>query len=322
MLTLAVDGLKFARDDLIVAILREHEEKYAATSGLDAAFGAPIRCVVIDEPTKSQPETVARTLEALQLEEPFVIKDSDNTFVLDELACETNFVCVDSLNNHDAINPRNKSYVQVDHRGIVTNIREKVVISDLFSVGGYGFLHPEQYLEYYGRLTKKTAEWQRELYTSDIIGAMLLDGLPFRTRQVSGYQDWGTVHEWRRALLSRRTYFVSLDGFVFERGSVYFKPGFSDVKPHPCAVDAVKELRARGHSVVFLSIRPPALAELTERQLAAVGLPIGHVVYGCPIAAWTLVAAPHPTLPFVTCDAFEQSPNERNLAEKLDAALW
>lgn len=321
MLTLAVEGLRAAREDLVVAILREHEERYAVRQGLEAAFGASIRCVVIEEPTKSQPETVARTLEVLELDEPFLVKDSDNTFVLEELVHETNYVCVDSLNNHDSINPRNKSYLQVDHRDVVTNIREKVVISDLFSVGGYGFLRPAQFLEYYRRLSRNTADWQRELYTSDIIGAMLLDGLPFRARRVKGYQDWGTVHEWRHALLSRRTYFVSLDGFVFERGSEFFRPGFAEVKAHPQAVDAVKDLHARGHTVVFLSIRPPALAELTEKQLTALGLPVNKIVYGCPIAAWSLITAPHPTLPFVTCDALEQSPDDPNLVEKLASTL-
>ena len=322
MLTLAVDGLRFDRKDLVVAILREHDEKYGVRQGLERAFGFPVRCVVIDQPTKSQPETIAKTLEALKLDEPFLIKDSDNTFALDELAQDTNYVCVDSLNNYDSINPRNKSYLQVDHRGVVTNIREKVVISDLFSVGGYGFLRPDKFLEYYERLAGKTAEWQRELYTSDIIGAMILDGVPFRARQITGYQDWGTVHEWRRALLSRRTFFVSLDGFVFERGSEYFSPSFAEARPHGPAVEAVKTLHERGHTIIYLSIRPASLADTTARQLAAAGLPAGQVVYGCPIASWNLLTAPHPTLPFLTSNAFEQVADDPNLIDKLLGEIY
>lgn len=321
MLTLAVAQLGVKLEDLIVTILREHDETYGVRKGLEAAFKFPIRCVVVDQPTKSQPETVARTLEAIKFDEPFLIKDSDNTFALDELTQETNYVCVDSLNNYDSINPRNKSYLQVDHKGVVTNIREKVVISDLFSVGGYSFLHPAQFLEYYQRLAKNTGEWQRELYTSDIIGAMILDGLPFRARQISGYQDWGTVHEWRRALLSRRTYFVSLDGFLFERGSEYFSPSFADAKPNPVAVDAIKELAERGHTIVYLSIRPPALEAITAQQIGAQQLPAGKVVYGCPIASWNLLTAPHPTLPFLTSNAFEQNADDPNLVDKLVGAL-
>lgn len=317
MIAHAVGGIQVPLDDVVVTILREHEDKYQVRRGLDAAFGQPMRVVVLDEPTRSQPETVAKTLEALALAEPFLIKDSDNTFVVDEVQHDTNYVCVDSLNNYDQINPRNKSYLQVDHKGLVTNIREKVVISDLFSVGGYAFLSPAQFLEVYGRLSKRTAEWQRELYTSDIIGAMILDGIPFRARQIKGYQDWGTITEWRRALMSRRTYYVLLDGFVFERGSEYFRPAFADVQPNAAAVDALKELAQRGHSFVYLSIRPQALAAVTEAQLVAAGLPTSPVVYNCPISPWALITAPDPTLPFQTSQALEIRPDEPNLSSKL-----
>lgn len=317
MLTLAVSSIKVAKEDLVVTILREHEEKYKVQKGLEAAFGYPIKLVIVEEPTRSQPETVAKTIEALQLDEPFLVKDSDNMFALDELSHETNYVCVDSLNNYDSINPRNKSYLQVDHKGVVTNIREKVVISDLFSVGGYGFHRADQYMEYYHRLSKNVAEWQRELYTSDIIGAMILDGIPFRARQITGYQDWGTVTEWRRALLSRGAYFALLDGFVFERGSEHFSPGFAEVKPHAEAVEAIQELVKRGHTMIYLSIRPAALAALTEKQLADAALPPGKIVFGCPIASWTLLTAPHPTLPFQTSHAIEQPPDDPNLLEKI-----
>ena len=317
MLALAVSGIRVAKDDLIVTVLREHEDRYRVRQGLEAAFGQPIRVVVLPEPTRSQPETVARTLEAVALHEPFLVKDSDNMFVIDDVVQETNYVCVDSLNNYDQINPRNKSYLQVDHRDLVTNIREKVVISDLFSVGGYGFLHPDQFLEHYRRLSRHTAEWQRELYVSDIIGAMILEGVPFRACRIKGYQDWGTITEWRRALLSRKSYFVLLDGFLFERGSEHFHPGFADVKPNAAAVDAVTELAGRGHSFIYLSIRPAALAELTERQIAAAGLPPARVVYGCPISPWVMLTAPDPTLPFQTSHALELGPDDPNLAGKL-----
>jgi len=321
MLALAVSRIKIAIEDVVVTILREHEDRYRVRAGLEAAFGQPIHVVVLEEPTRSQPETVAKTIEAIGLNEPFLVKDSDNMFVVDDVVQPTNYVCVDSLNNYDQINPRNKSYLQVDHRNVVTNIREKVVISDLFSVGGYSFLQPEQFLAYYRRLSQRTAEWQRELYISDIIGAMILDGIPFLARQITGYQDWGTITEWRRSLLSRKTYFVLLDGFVFDRGSEHFHPAFSEVTPNTAAVDAIKELVRREHTVIYLSIRSQAHAEVTERQLAAVGLPTTRVIYGCPISTWVLLSAAHPTLPFQTGHALELQPDDENLLGKLALEL-
>jgi dTDP-glucose pyrophosphorylase len=317
MIALATAGLSLDPKDLVVTILREMEEKYDVIAGMRQAFRAAPRVVILDEPTKSQAETVARTLEALRLTEPFLVKDSDNHFVLDAIEQEFNYVCVDSLNHYDVINPRNKSYLQVDHKDVVTNIREKVVISDLFSVGGYYFSDPGQFLSFFERLTGDTGRWQRELYISDVIGAMILEGIPFRARTITGYQDWGTVHEWRNALEARNTYFVLLDGLVLERGSEYFRPRFEDVRPLPEAVEALKVMADRGHSIIYLSIRPSSLSDLTTRQLKEAGVPEGQVVYNCPVAPWVLLTAAHPTLPFRTSHAFEAVPDDPHLAEKI-----
>jgi len=317
MISLALSRLKVASSDVVVAILRDHEERFSVTRGLDAVFGGAVRVVIHETPTKSQTETVAKTLQLAGLREPFLVKDSDNVFELNDIAQEYNYVCVDTLNNYDSINPRNKSYLQVDHNGVITNIREKIVISDTFNVGGYYFTDAGQFLDYYERLSGNTAAWSRELYLSDVIGAMTLDGVPFKTRQITGYEDWGTVHEWRRSLFSRKAYLVSLDGFLFNRGSQWFKPRFDEVKPNEPALAAVKGLAEAGNTIIYLSIRPPELKGLTEQQLEAAGAPAGTTVFGCPVANFTLVTAPHPTLPFPTARALETSPVEEHVAEKL-----
>jgi hypothetical protein len=149
MICHAVAGLRYEPDDLVVTILAEHERQFHVVDGLKRAFGRPVRTCVLPEPTRSQSDTVAQTLIAEKLDEPFLVKDSDNTFALDEILQPHDYVCVDSLNNYESINPRNKSYLQVDHKGTVTNIREKVVISDLFNVGGYFFSSSRRFLEYY-----------------------------------------------------------------------------------------------------------------------------------------------------------------------------
>jgi hypothetical protein len=317
MVSLAVANFKFDLEDLVITILRAHEEQFRVTEGLTEAFGRPIRALILEEPTRSQAETVARTLDRLQLQEPFLVRDSDNTFALDGIEQPANYVCVDSLNNHDLINPRNKSYLQTDHKGLVTNIREKVVISDLFSVGGYYFTDPERFLHYYQRLLNASADWQRELYISDVIGSMILDGIPFHARRVDRYEDWGTVHEWKGKLLAKKAFFVSLDGFLFERGSEHFRPRFEDVSPIPKAVEALQALAAKGHALIYLSIRPPELAELTRKHMREAGVPDGPLVCGCPIARWELITAPHPSMPFQTSSALELNTDDPNLLEKI-----
>jgi hypothetical protein len=317
MLLHSVSGLNIDPSDLVVTVLAEHEQKYHLREGLRTAFGHPVTIVVLDTPTKSQSETVARTLEVIECKGPFLVKDSDNRFALELNGEKENFVSVASLNDFDSINPRNKSYVQVDHTDTISNIREKVVISDLFSVGGYGFSDADQYMKYYNQLTAASAEWNREVYLSDLIGAMILDGVPFRAKRVTQYVDWGTIHEWRRALAGARTFFVSLDGFVFERGSPYFQPRFEAVKPLAGGVETVQALVARGHAVIYLSIRPDSLNQLTAAQMSQAGLPMGQVIYNCPVGNWTIVTAPHDSLPIATSNSYEIEPGDPNVLSKL-----
>src|SRR5262249_13070354 len=158
------------------------------------------------------------------------------------------------------------------------------------------FSSSRRFLQYYEPLAANTAQWNREIYLSDVIGAMILDGVPFRARTITGYRDWGTIREWKRALLDRKAYFVLLDGLVLERGSEFFGPRFEEVRPHAEAIRALEGLAAAGHELVYLSIRPAGLAELTRTQLRDANAPEGRIVFDCPIAKWMLLAAPHSTL--------------------------
>lgn len=317
MIVEAVRNLEFELDDLIVTILKEHDEKYDARAGIRAAFGKAIEVVVLDEPTASQPETVTRTLKLTGLSEPFFVKDSDNSFALTDIERPHNYVSSESLNSFDSINPRNKSYIKTDETGVIVAIREKEVISDLFSVGGYFFRKPAHYVSTFETLLEEKASWQRELYTSDIIASMILEGEPFSSRRVTEYEDWGTLKEWRRNLQQKGTYFVLLDGFVLQRGNAHFSPRFGDVAANDEAVSVVRELISEGHKVVFISIRPANTRKETEEQLRALDLPFDDILFDMPIGRYSVVSAPHATVPFTTAHGLELAPSDPHLVAKL-----
>lgn len=317
MIVEAVSKLDFNHEDLIVTILKEHDEKYDARAGIRTAFGRAIEVVVLDKPTASQPETVSKTLRLTGLSEPFFVKDSDNAFTLTDIERPHNYVSSESLNNFDSINPRNKSYIKTDATGVIVAIREKEVISDLFSVGGYFFRSPDRYVETFEALLGENSTWQRELYTSDIIASMILDGEPFSSRQVTDYEDWGTLKEWRRNLQQKGTYFVMLDGFLMERGNTHFYPRFGDVKPNEDAIAVTRQLMSQGHEIVVISIRPSSMRDLTEKQLEAMGLSPTSVMYDMPIGRYSIVTAPHPTVPFTSAHGMELSPTDPHLSAKI-----
>jgi hypothetical protein len=111
---------------------------------------------------------------------------------------------------------------------------------------------------------------------------------------------------------------VSIDGFLFERGSRFFTPSFADVKANTAAVEAVKRMGEDQHTMIYLSIRPHDLEGLTRSQIEAQGLPAAPIIFGCGIAQWALLTAAHPSLPFTTSQAFELNPDDSNVIEKLD----
>lgn len=316
----AVQGLNIRVDDLIITLLADHQRQFNAVEGLRRVFGASVNCVILDEPTSSQSETVFETLRKTGIDEPFLIKDSDNYFELDSIEMKHNYVSVASLEQFSSVNPQNKSYVQVDQEDIIVNFREKKVISDLFSVGGYYFTSPSDFISAYNEMKRGVAVTSGELYLSEIIAFMALNGHIFKARKVRNYDDWGTVTEWRRRLETRRVFFVSVDGFLFERGSLYFQPHFENVRPNAAAVDAVRQMSAAGHAIRYISVRPPELRDLTLAQIRAQQLPDAEIVFNCDVAQWTLLTAPHPTLPFKTSDAIEIDPADPHLLERLSVA--
>ena len=317
MLQRSLELLDLAGHQLVVTILREHEEQINATAGIRAALGADTEVIVLEEPTRSQSETVAATLRRIGHDGPFLVKDSDNRFRLDELDQPHSYVAVDSLNAHDSINPRNKSYVQVDSQDRIINIREKEVISDLFSVGGYAFQDAHEFLDFFEELGRDARPWHAERYLSDVISMMILGGSTFHARRVDKYEDWGTINEWRSELERRQTLLVSLDGLLLERGSEHFRPRYHDVTPNPDVVEAVRRALAEGDTVIALSIRPQSLDDLTRKQLAAVGLPDLRVVYGLPIGTWRLLTSRDVSLPVDSGEAHEITPDDPYLQARL-----
>ncbi len=308
MIQEAISLLEVNESDIIVTALSEHERKFQIVRGLKKSLGEDIRVVLLDEKTTSQSETVYKTLEVTGLNEPFLVKDSDNCFKISDLKSDENYVCYDSLNNHSLINPRNKSYLQMDGQGTIINIKEKLVISDTFSVGGYHFADPAYFKETYLKLHNLTAVDLKELYLSDVILSMLMEGALFKGNPVTAYQDWGTVQDWKRFLLSKKTYFVALDGYIFERGSDYFEPTFENAKPYETSVTNIKNLIDLGHKVILMSIRPGKYAQLTNKHLAELGLGNLAVVYDCPLSKWELITPPYQGIGFRTCDSHEIDP--------------
>ena len=189
----AITGLPLAAaDDIYFVILRSHEERFMLSEQLYMQFRrhklAKAHVTILDQPTGSQSETVARAIELNGIKGTVFIKDADCYFTTDEILPQ-NGVAIYPLENLPIVDPQHKSYVAVDDMFYVTNIIEKRVVSHFFSAGGYCFEDAQEFCRYYDQLKDYSP-----LYLSHIIYSMLLDKMIFRPIQIDDYQDWAMPH--------------------------------------------------------------------------------------------------------------------------------
>ena len=184
-------------DRIVVGILAADDQRFDLSSPLRAGFAAQglgdkLQIVRLEQPTRSQAETIAETLKRLDRSGGFWVKDPDNYFRAEPIP--GNAVTVFPLDALARVNPQNKSYLAISDGDYILNLAEKRIIGRYFCTGGYGFDDKNHFLETFDRL-----RGLGKLYLSHIIYRMLLDGVPFRPLYVSDYQDWGSLEDWQAA---------------------------------------------------------------------------------------------------------------------------
>lgn len=189
----AITGLPLDQmDNIYFVVLRDHDERFMLNEQLMMQFRrqhlANAHVTILDEPTGSQAETVARAIELNGITGMVFIKDADCYFTADEILPQ-NGVAIYALENLPIVDPQHKSYVAVDDMFYVTNIIEKRVVSRFFSAGGYCFEDAAEFCRYYERLKEYSP-----LYLSHIIYSMLLDKKIFRPIEIDDYQDWSVTN--------------------------------------------------------------------------------------------------------------------------------
>lgn len=174
-------------DHIYITILRHLDQQYALTERLQLQFRingiTNAEIVVLDEPTRSEPETIYQTILQKHIQGSIFIKDADCSFTGEDTT--GNAIAIHPLEQLDWVNPKNKSYVAVDDMYYITNIIEKRIVSHYFTAGGYSFQNAAIYCWYYEHLQQ-----EQDLYLSHIIYSMLLEGHTFRPILTKEYEDF------------------------------------------------------------------------------------------------------------------------------------
>lgn len=280
MVVEAIRGLNLADFESIhLGLLREHVEAHPCIEGIRQQFAAlgvadKLKLWLLDRPTASQPETIATILGMAKLSGPIFCKDVDNYFKT--VVTPGNNIAVSSLSENSYVNAANKSYAVIDHVGKIQNIVEKKIISEFFCVGGYGFQSAQEFLGYYEKLKDHD-----NLYVSDIIFRMLLDGVPFEHLPTDEYRDWGTLEDWNLFKREYATLFVDLDGTLVENGSEFIPPYWGETKAIAENVEWLNQCYDSGKTqIIITTSRGERWREATVAQLAREGIRYHHLMCG------------------------------------------
>ncbi|MBF0405524.1 MAG: hypothetical protein HQL00_16370 [Nitrospirae bacterium] len=321
MVTESIRGLDLTNVGRIyLVILKEHVDRYNCLSGLAEAFrdiGVEDRLttVVLDTPTNSQPETIARAIEHETIKGPIFIKDSDNTF-----NCkiqQQNAVAVYDISKMPSVNAGNKSYIMLDDNKLVKNIVEKQVISSFFCTGGYSFLSADEYLRHFNKL--KSYE---NLYVSHIIYDMLLENSVFEPLFVTDYADWGTLEDWNAYKATYSTIFVDLDGVLMKNSGQYFDPLWGTASGIKENIGVINKLYNTGRvNIIITTARKETYKAITIRQLQEAGICYHQIIFGIFHSKRVIINDYSRTNPFKSCDAINIKRDSADLREMLEDSL-
>lgn len=264
MIDRAIEHL-VGRFDIIIGVLREHDEQYSIRNHLRETYGDRVQLVVLPERTMGPADTVMQILKRADISnnQGILVKDCDSFF--QHTHDDGNYVCVSSVGDHEVIKRlAAKSFVRCNDQDIVTDIIEKQVMSDLFCVGGYHFRDHELFRSAYRELQYNG----HELFVSHVIQRLLEAGEIFLARRVQHYVDVGTAADWHE-YNDKSVIFCDIDGTVVkaQQRDRYHEPA----EVLSCTVARLLALQEQGHQIVFTTARPKTADADTRRMLEGLG---------------------------------------------------
>lgn len=261
--SLAVDGAIIVSLESYVSAGLEREIVVSA----ERELGCEVSLVLLQEPTNSMVDTVAAGIATLSEDGPIILKDSDNSVEVgpNQLPIEENFIVAADLRAFPNVPAPNKSFVEFDSFGLLSNIVEKRITSSFINTGLVGFSSAAEFLGANSRI--RTAN---EKYVSDVIRNMLQVGSQFRVLQASKYEDWGTYREWMKSKEEYANLMISIDGVIFktEDGSA----DLSKLIPQESNIQLIREICAQKKvKLIFVSSRPESERFDLEQKLQLAG---------------------------------------------------
>ena len=245
-------------DRVIITIVKPHDDKYEAGLILSQvfAYNPKIEICILDDFTQSASETVYLTIKKMNIRGAFVVKDSDNCVKTNIPVPIKNAIVGYDLHKHSEIsNIPGKSFLLVNEQDVIEDIIEKRIVSNIICLGVYIFADTKIFVDGYEDLIKE--QIKGELYISHVISYILSqEKYVFDYVEANGYDDWGTLAEWKDVQKKYRTYFVDVDGvLIINCGKYGSRNWYNNYVAISENIEVIKNLQKDGAQIVITTSR-------------------------------------------------------------------
>lgn len=295
MIEHAIEGIDINKfDQIVITIVKEHDEKYDVSVILKQAFNeyfnrGVMQICILEHFTRSASETIYQTVRKLNISGQIIIKDCDNYVKVKIPEQPTNFCVGIEINKYEISNISAKSFLYLNEQNLIKDIIEKKVVSDIICVGVYSFKDVRDFISGYTLLIDKGIK--SELFISHIISYIINEqNYCFECIYAEDYDDWGTVKEWTKIQDKMKTYFVDVDGVILKNSGKYGVVNWSNNHEKlEMNVKKIVELQNNGAQIVITTSRTEEYRKDLERMLNDAGIYPHTIVMGLNHSARVLI---------------------------------
>ncbi len=310
-------------EKILIVSLQDHfrdisPEKFCTE--VTTVTGLTTEIMLLESGTSSMVETVCIALDHLERDDYFLVKDCDNLVAVDvgELVSFDNALCFADLRRHPTVAAHNKSFVSFGPENTLNSIIEKKIVGPQINVGLIKFESASGFLS-----AAKSLVGSRETFVSDVIRVLIGRGSKFTGIEVSQYEDWGTLSEWRAYCGSFATLFVDIDGVLAVNENRLARVGGWDrLSPIEDNYTSLIELQSKNRtSFVFTTSRSGEFRSQVEKRLRDLGFNKFQLIMDLPHSQRILINDFAPTNPFPSAVAISIPRNSASLSEYLPRSL-
>lgn len=303
-------------EEINIVVLSKHLEQYNCKKSLEKElnenFNTKINIIELDFDTRSQSETIYSAIKKQNISGEIFIKDCDNKFSTNIRS--GNYISYIDINNFNIKNLLNKSYLILNkENNIIESINEKQIVSNFLCISGYSFSDSYDFIKSYDQIS--SFEHEKEIYVSHIINNLILNNSKiFYPNEAFDFCDWGTVDDWDDYTGKYTTYFVDIDGVLFENASKHFYPEWGLSAPILENIDVIKKLyKTKKCEIILTTSRSLEYKDATISQLKEYGVDYHQILFGLQHNKRVIINDFSNTNKYPSCSAINIERNIPNL---------